>query len=114
LACSKCPSAKRHQIAAKGKSASPQSNLSHEHPQSKPAAPTASTSTTSDEPEVLVDELDGILQLPQDSDKGKELHDTAVAQKSGLAATQKMKIEFGVIPTEEQLREAQDPFPKVE
>jgi hypothetical protein len=76
--------------------------------------PTATTSTTSDEPEVLINELDGILQLPQDSNEGKELHNTAVAQKSVLAATQKMKIEFGVIPTEEQLCEAQDLFPKVE
>lgn len=99
---------------AKGKSASPRTSLQQDHPRSEQAEPTASILTPSDEPEVVVDELDGVLHLPEDGDEGKELHDAAEAQRAVLAATQKMRADFGIAPSVEQLREAQDLFPKVE
>ncbi|CAE6469526.1 unnamed protein product [Rhizoctonia solani] len=59
----------------------------------------------SDDLEVIPDELNGVLQLPTDSDEGKELYDNGVAQKAALASTNHMKLHYGVSMSDEYTRE---------
>ncbi|KAH7335152.1 hypothetical protein B0J17DRAFT_630261 [Rhizoctonia solani] len=65
-----------------------------------------------DDPEVILDELDGILQLPTDTDEGKELQGNSAIQKAVLASMNHMKLYYGVSMSDEYSREVQDLFPK--
>ncbi|KAL5633113.1 hypothetical protein ACGC1H_003564 [Rhizoctonia solani] len=67
----------------------------------------------SDDLEVIPDELNGVLQLPTDSDEGKELYDNGVAQKAALASTNHMKLHYGVSMSDEYTREVRSLFPKM-
>ncbi|QRV81253.1 Phycobiliprotein ApcE [Ceratobasidium sp. AG-Ba] len=65
------------------------------------------------EPEVVLDNLDGILELPDDSDEGKQLFDKGEVRKAVAAAFERMKTQYGVTVSPDELREACDLFPKV-
>ncbi|KAG8769320.1 hypothetical protein FRC12_005039 [Ceratobasidium sp. 428] len=72
-----------------------------------------SSSDDPDEPEVVLDDLDGILELPSDVDEGRELFDKGEVKKALVAAFAYMKAEYRVTVTSEEIREAQELFPKI-
>lgn len=90
-----------------GTSASAQVSDSHQH---------TATSTASDDPnlpEPELDDLDVVLDLPEDLDEGMELHDNGAVQQAVVVALDEMKRRYGVVVPPEDLRDARDVLTKV-
>ncbi|KAG8778879.1 hypothetical protein FRC12_024762 [Ceratobasidium sp. 428] len=103
------PNAKQRRIAATGRV-----NAQRTGPATRSAnASSSAQPAASDDPEVVVDELDRALQSPGDFDEGRELHDSGVVQDAALAAANTMRLDYGVTMSDEEAKEAQDLFPKM-
>ncbi|KAG8716788.1 hypothetical protein FRC08_008813, partial [Ceratobasidium sp. 394] len=105
------PTSKRRRIAATGRVTAPRTDTNNQGGPLSSAQSGGSLSASSD-PEIVVDELDGLLQAPADVDEGKEQHDSEVIQKSVLEAINAMRLR-GVTMTTEQAQQARDLFPKI-
>ncbi|KAG8730617.1 hypothetical protein FRC10_002558 [Ceratobasidium sp. 414] len=107
-----CPTAKQRRTTGAGRANAPRTAPSDREGNFPSSAQQESPPSTSDDPKIIVDELDGVLQLPGDVDEGRELHDTGVVQKSVLAAANQMRLKYGLIMSDEEAHEVQDLFPK--
>ncbi|KAG8684222.1 hypothetical protein FRC08_013804 [Ceratobasidium sp. 394] len=70
-------------------------------------------SGNANDPEVILDELDGILELPDDSDEGKQLADQGEVKLAVTKSLEHMKAAHGVVIPPGELADARDLFPKV-
>jgi hypothetical protein len=107
------PSIKKRRIAAKGKSTAKKTTPGGLNTQAVPSPPLADSSTSSDDTELLVDELDGILELPGDGDEAMELQDNGETQVAVVTASNEMKLKYGVTLSDKETKDARDLFPKV-
>jgi hypothetical protein len=99
------PTPKQRRIAAAGRVSAPGTGPSDRQGDSSLPAQQESSPGASDDPEIVVDELDGVLQPPGDVDEGRELYDTGVVQKSVLAAANEMRLKYGLTMSNEEARE---------
>ncbi|QRV81980.1 hAT family dimerization protein [Ceratobasidium sp. AG-Ba] len=110
------PKAKRRRTAGSGRLGGPRGRPTEQL--SSPSGSLATEQTdelpsTSEDPEVVVDEIDGMLQPPVEVDEGKEQHDAEVVQESVLEAMNTMRTKYGLLITDAQTEEARSLYTKV-
>ncbi|QRV96471.1 hypothetical protein RhiJN_24489 [Ceratobasidium sp. AG-Ba] len=106
------PSSKRRRTATNARITAPRTDTNNQHPNTSSLASPEGSSSTSSDPEVVIEELDGAPPTLAEVDEGRELHDSEVVQKSVLDAINAMRPR-GVIMSTEEAKEARDLFPKV-
>jgi hypothetical protein len=107
------PSAKKRRIAAKGKTLAKRLTSNNQQSQPTTSSPLYKPSSAPDEPEVVLDDLDSILEPPADSDDAMELHDNGEVQAAVATSQLEMKLNYDVVLLDGEAKEARDLFPKV-